>query len=300
MKDKVCMVTGASSGIGKAVTTGLAKTGAKIVMVSQNVNRANKAREEIVATTGNKNVEVILADFASQKSIIEMTEHFYNKHDRLDVLVNNAGAHFSKHHETVEGVEMTFAINYLSHFLLTNLLSDILIKSAPCRIVNVAGEYHRKGEIHFDDLHLEKHYTAFKATSQAQLARVLFTYELARRAKELNIIVNCAHPGAVATHIIDHDPDISPFLKFLFKLARPMMDPPAKGAETILYLTTSPEIEATGKYFIKKQAVRSSEKSYDEKLALRLWDVSKQLTTHGDIQKSFEPLHYDSNKMYSE
>ena len=288
MKSKVCLVTGASSGIGKSVAAGLAAMGAQVVMVSRDADRAERARQEIIASVRNAKVEVVLVDFASQQAVAEAADHFNNKFPRLDVLINNAGAHFSRRHETTEGVEMTFAINYLAHFLLTNRLADLLRKSAPCRVINVTGEYHRKGNIHFGNLNLKNSYSASKATCQAQLARVLFTYELARRTQTIGITANCVHPGAIATRILDNDPDASIFKKLLYKLAMPALDPPEKAAETILYLASAPELEnVTGRYFINKSAVRSSEKSYHAELALHLWHVSRQLTSHDHAEPCF-------------
>lgn len=157
------------------------------------------------------------------------------------------------------------------------------------------------GDIHFDDLNLTRNYSAKRATVQVQLVRNLFTYELARRTEMLKITVNAAHAGPLATSLMDEDPELSPVVKMVAKLGKPLLGPLSHAAATILYLATSPEVaNVTGKYFIDKKPVRSSDKSYDTELALRLWQVNKELTKHGDSRKSFEPLHDDSNAIYTE
>ncbi len=176
-------------------------------------------------------------------------------------------------------IEAHFAVNYLAPFLLTNLLLDTLKVSAPARVVNVSGTYHRKATMDFDDLMCEKDYSASRANNQAKLALILFTYELARRLEGTGVTANCLHPGAVATSLVEKDPDYSPLSRFLYKLFKPFLASPEKGAETSIYLASSPEMEGvTGKYFEKKAAVESSPESYDVAIARRLWEVSAELT----------------------
>jgi NAD(P)-dependent dehydrogenase (short-subunit alcohol dehydrogenase family) len=180
---------------------------------------------------------------------------------------------------TVDGIERVFAVNYLAPFLLTNLLLGMLTDSAPARIVNVAGDFHRKASIQFDDLMSEKDYNGTRANNQAKLALILFTYELARRLDGTGVTANCLHPGAVATDAPLKDPNLPAFSRSMYKIARLFFASPEKGAETSIYLATSPEVEkVSGKYFIKKAPAASSPESYDEEIARRLWKVSEELT----------------------
>ncbi len=279
MNGKTCMITGANSGIGKATAMGLARMGATVVMVCRDPSRGEAAMAEIKVESDNQAVDVLLADLSSQTAIRQLAEDFRVRHQRLHVLINNAGVFRSKRSVTEDGVETHFAVNYLAPFLLTNLLLDVLKASAPVRVVNVAGEYHRKATINFDDLMCERNYSASRANNQAKLALILFTYELARRLEGTGVTVNCLHPGAVATGMLDKDPDASAFSRFLYKLVSPFFLSPKKGAETSIYLASSPEVEgATGRYFIKKRPVESSPESYDATIAGRLWEVSEELT----------------------
>lgn len=278
MKGRVCMITGANSGIGKATALGLAKMGATVVMVCRDRGRGDEARDEIRAESGNDSVDLFIADLSSQNSIRELAQSYTETYDQLHVLVNNAGVYFTKRHVTVDGFETTFAVNYLAPFLLANLLLDTLKSSAPARVINVAGAYHAKGTIDFDDLQGEKDYDGARANNQAKLALVLFTYELARRSEGTGVTVNCLHPGAVATGGVLKDPDFPLFSRVLYRLVTPFFKSPEKGAETTLYLASSPGVEdITGKYFVNKKITPSSPSSYDRPLARRLWEVSAEL-----------------------
>ncbi len=279
MKDRVCMITGANSGIGKATALGLARMGATVVMVARSPERGQEALAEIKATSGNEQVDLLLADLSSQAEIRRLAEEFKSRYSHLHVLINNAGLALSKRTLTVDGVEMAFAVNYLAPFLLTNLLLDVLKASAPARVVNVAGDYHRKATIRFDDLMSERDYSSSGANNQAKLALVLFTYELARRLDGTGVTANCLHPGAVATGLPLKDPDLSRFGRLMYALVKPFFLSPEQGAETSIYLASSPQVEGvTAKYFIKKRAVDSSPESYDEGIAKRLWEKSAELT----------------------
>ena len=280
MNGRICVITGANSGIGRATALGLAEMGATVVMVCRNRARGEAALAEIKAETGNQGVALLVADLSSQASVRQLVDDFKGRYQHLHVLVNNAGTFHSKRSVTVDGVESHFAVNYLAPFLLTNLLLDALQASAPARVVNVAGDCHRKATINFDDLMSEKDYDGMRANNQAKLALVLFTYELARRLDGTGVTAHCLHPGAVATGAPLKDPDFSPFGRFMYKLVKLFFLSPKKGAETSIYLASSPEVEAiTGKYFIKKRAVASSPESYDEPLARRLWEVSGELVS---------------------
>jgi len=279
MKDKVVIVTGANSGIGMATASGLAKMGSTVVMVCRNKEKGEAALSEIKTVSSNEKVELMIADLSSRKAIRNLSEEFRNKHQSLHVLINNAGVYFTKRHMTEDGLEMTFAVNYLARFLLTNLLLDILKKSAPSRIINVTGTYHKKGRIDFEDLQKEKNYNGMDANNQAKLADILFTHELARRLKGTGVTVNCLHPGAVATRLVEKDKDYPAFLRFMYKLFKPLLRSPEKGAETTLYLASSPRVQdITGKYFVNKKITRSSPESYDPELAIQLWEVSNVIS----------------------
>ncbi len=276
--ERICLITGANSGLGKAAAKELARLGAKLILVCRNHVRGEKALKDIVESSGNKQVHLYIADLSSQNSILDLTEKLKSNYERIDILINNAGAYFSKRHKTVDGIEATFAVNYLSRFLLINLLLESIRKSKQGRIINVSGEYHRQGRIYFDDLELQKFYSGVKANRQAKLADVILTYELSRRLTGTNITVNCMHPGFVKTNIIFNDPDASFFSKFLYKLISPFMKSPEKGAETILYLAASPEVtRVSGKYFINKQCISTSKESYDPNTAQELWKLSEEM-----------------------
>ncbi|HST19974.1 MAG TPA: SDR family oxidoreductase [Blastocatellia bacterium] len=273
MAGKVAMVTGANSGIGLVTARELADRGATVVIVCRDRERGEAALTEIKARNGNNAVELMLCDLASQKSIREFAEEFKRTHDRLDVLVNNAGVYI-RNRALVEGnLETTFAVNHLAYFLLTNLLLDVITRSASARIVNVASGAHTYGRIDFDNLQGEKNYKGVRAYANSKLANILFTYELARRLSSTRVTANCLHPGAVATSIFRALP------KFVEAIIKLVTLSPEKGAETSIYLASSPDVDGvTGKYFVKKTETRSSPESYNEDTARKLWTVSAQLT----------------------
>src|SRR5690348_9172780 len=251
IQGKICMVTGANSGIGKATALALAQMGATVVMVCRDRARGEQARSEITTTSRNTAVDLLLADLSSQQSIRHLVEHFQHHYPHLHVLINNAGATFpGRRRETVDGVEMTLAVNYLAPFLLTNLLLDRLTASAPARIVNVSSHAHASGSIQLDDLQAEKRYRPMRTYPQAKLAVVLFTYELARRLHGTGVTANCLHPGFVATHFAQRDAGLA--FRLLVKVMGSFGTSPHEGAKTSIYLASSPEVEAvTGHYFVK-------------------------------------------------
>ncbi|WP_420642290.1 SDR family oxidoreductase [Candidatus Leptofilum sp.] len=272
---KVCLVTGANSGLGKVTASELAKMGATVVMAARSQERGEPALADVRQSSGNSNVHLVLADLSSLTGTRQLAEQFKAEYGRLDILVNNAGAIFKDRQLSADGYEMTFALNHLSYFLLTNLLLDQLKASAPARIVNVSSGAHVGGTINFDDLMMAKKYRSFAAYSQSKLANVLFTYELVRRLEGSGVTANALHPGGVATGFGSGEG----MMGWLFKLLRPFLLTPEKGAETQIYLASSPEVEGiTGKYFDKKKPVQSSKESYDTAVAQRLWQVSDQLT----------------------
>ena len=277
MQGKICMVTGANSGIGKATALALAQMGATVVMVCRDRARGEQARSEITTTSRNNAVDLLQADLSSQQSIRQLVENFQHHYTRLHVLINNAGAAFTgRRRETVDGLEMTFAVNYLAPFLLTNLLLDVLTASAPARIVNVSSAAHKSGSIQLDDLQAEQRYRPMRTYPQAKLAVVLFTYELARRLQGMGVTVNCLHPGFVATNFAQSDG--GPAVRLLVKVLGSFGASPQEGAKTSIYLASSAEVEGvTGKYFVKCIPRRSAAISYDESLQRHLWEQSAQL-----------------------
>jgi NAD(P)-dependent dehydrogenase (short-subunit alcohol dehydrogenase family) len=280
MQNKVCIITGATSGIGKATALGLAKMGANVAIIGHDKEQGENAQNEIKSKTGNPNVDLLLDDLSSQAEIRKLAEDIQARYTTVHVLINNAGIAPIKRSVTVDGIERVFAVNYLAPFLLTNLLLERLKASAPARVVNVAGDFHRKATIQFDDLMSEKDYNGIRANNQAKLALILFTYELARRLDGTRVTANCLHPGAVATDGPLKDPDLPAFSRAMYKMVRLFFASPERGAETSIYLSTSSEVEkVSGKYFIKKTPVESSPESYDEEIARRLWKVSEELTS---------------------
>lgn len=273
MTGKTCIVTGANAGIGKETALGLAKLGATVVMVCRDRERSEEALREIKQTSANDRVELMLCDFSSQNSIRRFAQDFKLRHQRLDVLVNNAGVVLRVRSMTEDGLESTFAINHLGYFLLTNLLLDVLKASAPSRIVSVASTAHKFGKLDINGWPSGRDYSAFGAYANSKLANVLFTYELARRLKGTGVTANCLHPGGVGTNLFRGLPK---FLQVLIKL---VTISPERGARTSIYLASSPEVEGvTGKYFARSRQQESSEPSRNEEAARRLWELSEDLT----------------------
>jgi len=276
MAQRICMVTGASSGIGKETSRKLAELGATVVLVCRNQKRGEKAMSEIKGASNNAEVELLVADFASLDSVRALAKEYLKKHDSLHVLVNNVGGVNVTRSLTADGFETTFQVDYLSHFLLTNLLLEVLEKSAPSRIINVSSASHYRGHLNFDDLQMKKRYGVMKAYSQAKLAQVLFTYELSKRLEGTGVTVNSLHPGAVATNIWKSP--MGPF-SFLGNISRLFLLSPERGAETPVYLASSQEVDgATGRYYDHMREKQSSTESYDRATAEKLWDESEKLT----------------------
>jgi len=276
VRGKTILITGATSGIGLEASVDLARRGAKLVMVGRDPKRTDAARADVEARSGSKDVTTMLCDFESQAAIRALAKDFLSRHDRLDVLVNNAGLVNKERRLTADGIEATFAVNHLGYFLLTNLLLDRLVESAPARVVTVASVGHRRGTMDFDDLGYERGYFIMKAYARSKLGNVLFSNELARRLEGKGVTSNSLHPGGVATNIWSGAPGwAKPILAVIVK---PFLITPEKGAQTILQLATSPELDGvTGKYFEKLRAVDPAPLALDEALAKRLWDVSEKL-----------------------
>lgn len=280
MEGKTCLVTGATSGIGKETALALARRGASVVIVGRNPAKAADTVRWIREQTGNDSVDLMLADLSSQQQIRRLAEEFKQKDHRLHVLVNNAGAVLLSRRESVDGIEMTWALNHLGYFLLTNLLLDVLRAGAPSRIVNVSSGAHRGVELDFADLQGREGYRGWRAYARSKLANLLFTYELAERLEGTGVTVNALHPGLVATNLPGGNGLRGRLLTFLLGL-RGMR--PEAGARTVVYLAASSEVEGfSGQYFVKQKAVRSSRASYDQAAAGKLWQVSAELTGLAD------------------
>jgi NAD(P)-dependent dehydrogenase (short-subunit alcohol dehydrogenase family) len=279
--DKIFMVTGSTSGIGAIAARELARLGATVIIVGRDVVKCVSQVERIRRSVPDARLDFLRADLSSQLEVRQLAEEFSRRYSHLDVLVNNAGAYFAKRQVSPDGLEMTFALNHMGYFLVTCLLLDRLKASTSARIVIVSSEAHKQGMIDFQDLQSEHNYNRNEAYARSKLANLLFTYALARRLEGTRVTVNALHPGSVATNLGGNDNWLKTRLRNLIK---PGMIRPEEGAKTILYLATSPEVEAvTGQYFYDCRPIRSSDDSYDVADAERLWRLSESLAgLHGD------------------
>jgi NAD(P)-dependent dehydrogenase (short-subunit alcohol dehydrogenase family) len=276
MDGRVVLITGGTSGIGRAAAVALAGMGAEVVVIGRNRERGERAVEEIRYESGREKVSLMIADLAVQAEVRRLAEEFKQRYDRLDVLVNNAGLVQSEHTETSDGIETQLAINHLAPFLLTNLLLDLLEESAPSRIVTVSSDAHRWGKIDLDDLQSRKRYRAFPVYGMTKLANILFTRELAERLEGTRVTANSMHPGAVNTNFGNNQGGP---MSLLFRAFKPFMRSPEQGADTLIYLASSPEVEGmTGKYLADRKIKVASDAAYDEILQKKLWETSKKLT----------------------
>lgn len=277
MRGKIVVVTGANSGIGKETARGLARQGARVVCVCRDRARGEAAVAEVKAQTGNDAVELRLCDLSSQASIRALSAELHRDLDRIDVLVNNAGVVNPERHTTADGHEATFALNHLGYFLLTRELLDLLKKGAPSRILNLSSHAQRfYGRIDWDDVMGERSYQSMKAYSQSKLANVMFTYELAKRLAGTGVTVNAIHPGAVATGFGSQYQGV---MGFFMKVGRTFMRDAVKGAETVVWAASNPELEKeTGQYFFDKKRARAVGFAYKEENQRRLWELSEKLT----------------------
>jgi len=281
MDGKLCIVTGATSGIGFCTAMEIAQMGGSVIIMGRNQPKCITAMKIIQEETRNPSVEYLLADLSSQTQIRAAARLFYEKHDQLDVLVNNAGGFFLRRKLSVDGIEMTLALNYLAHFLLTNLFLDALKKSPSARVINVSSNTHRKMHLDFNDLQLRKFYNPVQAYGRSKLASLLFSYALARRLADFRITSNALSPGWVATEIYKK---INPWLTpLIYPVFQRIGQTPMEGAQTSIYLATSPDVEGiTGKYYESKRLIRSSTASYDLESARRLWELSSELVGLGN------------------
>jgi len=275
--DRVCIVTGATSGIGKATALALAGLGASLVVVGRDAEKCATTVDYVQLETGSEHVEFIVADLSSQQEIRRLAKEFTSRHKQLAVLVNNAGASYGKRRESVDGIEMTFALNHVGCFLLTNLLLDTLKASAPSRIINVSSDVHREVSLDFDDLQASGRFNGYEAYKKSKLANVLFTYELARRLDGTGVTANAVAPGLAKSSLGLQDGGISALVKRVINVLMGVSSEEA--AQTSIYAASAPELEGvSGKYFVKMKEVPSSAASYDEAAAVRLWQISADLT----------------------
>jgi NAD(P)-dependent dehydrogenase (short-subunit alcohol dehydrogenase family) len=275
MIGKVCIITGGTSGIGKAASLALAQMGATTVIVGRNRDKGIAALREIKEKSGNNSVFLMPCDLSSQSLVRQLAKDLLDRFNRIDVLLNNAGIFVMKRTITPDGIESTFAVNHLAPFLLTSLLLDRLNSSAPARIVNTSSVAHKGAKINFDDIQGEKHYSGIRAYGQSKLANILFTYELARRLQGTGVTANCYHPGVIRTELGQDNPWI---YRLILAIIRPFFKAPEEGADAAVYLASSSEVQGqTGKYFVGRRPVNSSKISYDESVAKRLWELSEEL-----------------------
>jgi retinol dehydrogenase-14 len=275
MAGKTVLITGGTSGIGKATALGLARMGADVAITGRNRERTESAAREIQLAHGGQ-VQAFVADLLLQSEVRRLAEELLGALPRIDVLVNNAGGFWNTRHLTADGLEHTFALNHLAPFLLTNLLLDRLKQRTTARVVTVASNAQAFGRIEFDDLQGERSYSGSRAYNQSKLANVLFSYELARRLRGSSVTANALHPGVVNTSFGAEDPARGQ--RLLMPLVRPFMKTPTQGAATSIYLASAPALaQVTGRYFADSKQKRSSPRSYDEAAAARLWQVSGDL-----------------------
>ena len=274
MNDKVCIVTGSNSGIGRETARGLAQRGFHVVLACRDVGKAEAARKDISATTGQRAVEVMPLDLASHSSIRNFAASFAASHDRLDVLVNNAGVWMTSRGTTKDGLEMTFGVNHVGTALLTQELLPLLRRSAPARIVVLSSALHYRGVMGWDDLQFERRkYSTLAAYNQSKLANVLFTKALARRLAGSGVTVNAVHPGLVLTELFRDYP------RLMVKLMSPFMKTPEQGAACSLHVATAPELDGvSGEYFENSRTRPSARAARDEAAQDRLWTLTEALT----------------------
>jgi NAD(P)-dependent dehydrogenase (short-subunit alcohol dehydrogenase family) len=280
MRGKTVLITGGNSGIGRHTAIELARMGARVVFTSRNLRKGDVARAEIREAANTKLVDFMELDLASFVSIEKFAKQFLAKYERLDVLVLNAGLMLDRRTNTSEGFETTFGVNHLGHFLLTQLLRERVVACAPARILVVSSIVHKhaRGGIDFDDLMLERGYSAFKAYSRSKLANLLFSNVLAQQLEGSGVTVNALHPGAVRSGFGASEDMQGPLARIVFAIGRPFMISSERGAETSIYLASSPEVEGkTGGYYRRSKLAPTSATAQDRAAAERLWQVSEAL-----------------------
>ena len=279
MHGKTVVITGGNAGIGKETAVALATSGARVVFTSRNPTRGADALGEIRSRSGSDDVEVMALDLASFSSVRSFAAELSDREPRIDVLLNNAGLVLSKRQVTEDGNEMVFQVNHLGHFLLTDLLHDRLVASAPARVVNVASDAHKQARrgLDFDDLQSERKYRSFGVYAKSKLANILFTRELAKRWADTGVTANALHPGFVASSF-GRDGDSGKLGSLVYPLLKPFALTPVQGSQTSVYVASAPELEGiTGGYWAKSAPANPAAAARDDAAALRLWDVSCSL-----------------------
>lgn len=274
---KTALITGSTSGIGKAVAFELASKKYRIILLSRNMDRLIKTKNEIITVTNNPDIYTFECDLASQKQIRSISAEIRNKFPVIDVLVNNAGINTSTFEVTPDGVEKTFAVNHFAYFLLTGLLLDSIKKSDQGRVINVSSNGHKKVKLDIEKIRSNQYQGKYSTYRRSKLANVMFTIDLAERLSNTSVTVNTVHPGLIKTNIGSDDPGIIRktvnFLKIFFAQS------PEKGADTIVYLATSANVEnITGRYFINRKITTPSKDVYNISKRNQLWDLSKKIT----------------------
>jgi NAD(P)-dependent dehydrogenase (short-subunit alcohol dehydrogenase family) len=280
MKGKTIVATGATSGIGEAAAVALASIGARVLLVARDEGRARATMLKLEAKAPGLGHRVHLADLSSMAEARRVGTAIAASEPRIDVLINNAGAMFAERRVTPEGLELTFALNHMAYFTLTQALRERFIASAPARIVSTASDAHQGASLDFDDLQSAKGgYRGFKVYGRSKLANILFTRELARRLAGTGVTANCFHPGVVATRFGDAS---GGWAGRVIPLLRPFFLSPEKGADTLVYLASALEVEkTTGEYFVKRKITETSPAARDDAAAKKLWDASEKLALHG-------------------
>ncbi|WP_025743852.1 SDR family oxidoreductase [Aquimarina pacifica] len=276
LKNKVALVTGATSGIGLASATSLAQMGAELYLVGRNAQKAEKVIQNIKLETGNKNIHLLLGDLSSLTEVDIIAQTFLSYNKPLHILLNNAGVYNTKRKITVDGYEEMFTVNHLSHFLLTNLLLERLKSSDSARIVNVASGAHMLiKRMNFEDLNFDSGFKSLKVYSHSKLANILFTYELAKKLEKSNVTVNSVDPGEVGTSLGSQN---GLFGKIILPLMKLFLQSPAKGAKTSIYMCTSKEVEGvSGRNFRNCKEKKPKPWATNEETAKKLWDISERL-----------------------
>jgi len=275
MSKKICLITGATSGIGRETALALARQGAQVIIVGRNEKKCIRTVNDIIKISANPEIEFICADLSSLRQVREVAQNMTKRYECLDVLINNAGGYFITRQQSVDGYEMNLALNYLSPFLLTLLLVDMLKTSDQGRIINVSSQAHDRGKINFSDFQQLHNFTGLDAYAQSKLAIILFTYELARKLQGSNVTVNALHPGLVASNFGKNNGLIRFYVRRLLKRNEIT---PEEGAKTSIYLASSTALDqCSGGYYMNESLVDSSSASYDQSVASQLWRITKAL-----------------------